>query len=86
LCVKLSHLWQYLESKMLAMYLTVSRKVEIPMIRMPSPLPDDKLFLMQTACSALLTCLLAAFTSIFESIDVLVLSCSLSLYSLLHSH
>jgi len=40
-----------------------------------------KSFLMQTAHSSLLTCLLAAFTSVFGSKDVSVLSCSLSLYS-----
>ena len=40
-----------------------------------------KPFLMQTARNPLLTCLLVAFTSVFESTDVLVLSYSLSLLS-----
>jgi len=40
-----------------------------------------KPFPTQTACSTLLTCLLAAFTSTFESMYVLVLLCSLSLHS-----
>jgi len=35
LCELLSHLWQHLESKISAIYLTVSREVKIPMIHMP---------------------------------------------------